>query len=95
MVRITGGSGVTKRAAVAVGAKRERLVVNAVAGFGRLELPVNNAGGGPKARTGLLDIGEASIDLLYAFNLTGPFLPTRLVARKMRVQPPAASAAAL
>jgi NAD(P)-dependent dehydrogenase (short-subunit alcohol dehydrogenase family) len=85
VVRATGGSGVTGHAEVAVGAEREPLVVNTVAEFGRLELLVNNAGGGPKERTGLLDVGEESIDLLYAINLTGPFLPTQLVARKMRV----------
>ena len=51
---------------------RERLVQEALARFGRIDLLVNNAGMAPRQRVDLLEMSEASYDEVMATNLKGP-----------------------
>jgi 3-oxoacyl-[acyl-carrier protein] reductase len=62
---------------------RQRLVDEAVAAFGRIDLLVNNAGVAPNVRADILDAGEESFDRLIEINLKGPYFLTQLVARHM------------
>ncbi len=59
----------------------ERLADAAVEEFGRLDITVNNAGGAmPRAA---LDTSERFLETAFHFNVTAPFLLTKLVARRM------------
>ena len=82
-VAAAGGRAALCRADIASGADRQRLVDEAYASFGRLDLLVNNAGVAPDVRADLLDAGEESFDRLIAINLKGPYFLTQLVARRM------------
>lgn len=64
-------------------ADRERLVAACLDRFGRIDLLVNNAGIGPRARLDLLEATEESFDSLISTNLKGPYFLTQLVARQM------------
>ena len=83
LVRAAGGDGFVVQGDVAVPSDRERLVAQALAEFGRLDLLVNNAGVAPKVRADLLEAGEESFDRLFAINLKGPFFLSQLVAKQM------------
>jgi 7-alpha-hydroxysteroid dehydrogenase len=59
----------------------EELVARALAGFGRIDVLVNNAGGtGPRPA---LATSERFFENALRFNVTSPFLLTRLVVPKM------------
>jgi glucose 1-dehydrogenase len=62
----------------------ERLVRQAVATFGRLDVMVNNAG--IETRTGILDTTEADFEKVMAVNLKSAFFGTQLAARQMVAQ---------
>ncbi|HYO10598.1 MAG TPA: 3-ketoacyl-ACP reductase [Tepidisphaeraceae bacterium] len=62
---------------------RKRLVDDAVAALGGIDLLVNNAGVAPSVRADILDAGEESFDRLISTNLKGPYFLTQLVARHM------------
>jgi len=62
---------------------RKRLIVEAVAGLGNIDLLVNNAGVAPSVRADLLEASEESFDRLINTNLKGPYFLTQLVARRM------------
>jgi len=83
LVKEAGGDGFTIQGDVASSADRARLLAETVRRFGRLDLLVNNAGVGPKARADLLEAGEESFDRLFAVNLKGPYFLTQLAARQM------------
>jgi NAD(P)-dependent dehydrogenase (short-subunit alcohol dehydrogenase family) len=91
-VRAAGGQGVTIQADIADAANRARLVQEALARCGRIDLLVNNAGMAPRRRTDMLDVTEASYEEVMGVNLKGPFFLTQLVARAM-IEDPAAGAA--
>lgn len=91
LVHAAGGTGHPVQGDVASAADRKRLVAEAVAAYGRIDLLVNNAGVGPSVRTDLLDTGEESFDRICTVNLKGPFFLTQLVARQMREQSPDAA----
>jgi NAD(P)-dependent dehydrogenase (short-subunit alcohol dehydrogenase family) len=71
------------QADISLAADRQRLVDEAVAAFGRIDLLVNNAGVAPDVRADILDAGEESFDRLIGINLKGPYFLTQLVARHM------------
>jgi 3-oxoacyl-[acyl-carrier protein] reductase len=71
------------RADVADTADRARLVDEAYAAFGRLDLLVNNAGVAPDVRADVLEATESSFDRLISINLKGPYFLTQLVANRM------------
>jgi NAD(P)-dependent dehydrogenase (short-subunit alcohol dehydrogenase family) len=71
------------RANLANADDRSRLVREARAFFGHLDLLVNNAGVAPESRVDVLETGEASLDRLLAINLKGPYFLTQLAAKWM------------
>ena len=66
---------------VGVAADRDRIVSETLAGLGRLDGLVNNAGMAPRVRADILDASEASFDELIAVNLKGPYFLSQAVAR--------------
>ncbi len=68
---------------VAVEADRRRLIDETLAGFGRLDLLVNNAGVAPQKRADLLDMEMESYRYVMDTNHTGPFVLTQYAARRM------------
>lgn len=60
-----------------------RLVDQALARLGAIDVLVNNAGRAPRVRDDLLDAGAESFDELIAVNLRGPYFLTQRVARQM------------
>jgi len=82
-IRRTGTRAQPIQADIAKSEDRARLVDEAYAAFGRLDLLVNNAGVAPDVRADLLEATEASFDRLIAINLKGPYFLTQLVAGRM------------
>jgi NAD(P)-dependent dehydrogenase (short-subunit alcohol dehydrogenase family) len=78
-----GRAALLVQADVSITADRQKLVDEAYAKLGRLDLLVNNAGVAPKVRADLLDGGEESFDRMVNINLKGPYFLTQLVARRM------------
>ncbi|WP_433614876.1 3-ketoacyl-ACP reductase [Dactylosporangium sp. CA-139114] len=78
-----GAKAATVRADLAESADRARLVQEAYAAFGEIELLVNNAGVAPDVRADILEAGEESFDRLVGINLKGPYFLTQLVANRM------------
>ncbi|RIK80329.1 MAG: 3-ketoacyl-ACP reductase [Planctomycetota bacterium] len=74
------------RGDVALAADRTRCLDAIDAGFGRLDLLVNNAGIAPPRRDDVLEATEESFDRVFAVNLKGPYFLTQAVARWMIVQ---------
>jgi NAD(P)-dependent dehydrogenase (short-subunit alcohol dehydrogenase family) len=60
---------------------RRRILAETLAGFGRLDALVNNAGMAPRARADILEATEESFDELIAVNLKGPYFLSQAVAR--------------
>ncbi|BCJ65422.1 3-ketoacyl-ACP reductase [Polymorphospora rubra] len=71
------------QADVSVTADRQKLVDEAIAAFGRLDLLVSNAGVAPNVRADMLEAGEESFDRLIRINLKGPYFLAQTAARKM------------
>lgn len=82
-VAAAGGRAHLVAADVSATADRQRLVDEAYAAFGRLDLFVSNAGVAPDVRADILDAGEDSFDRLISVNLKAPYFLTQLVARRM------------
>jgi NAD(P)-dependent dehydrogenase (short-subunit alcohol dehydrogenase family) len=82
-VAVTGGRAHLVPADIAVAADRERLVAEAYAACGEIDLLVNNAGVAPAVRADLLEATEESFDRVVGINLKGPYFLTQLVARRM------------
>ena len=82
-VEEAGGKGILIQADIADAADRVRLVDQTLEAFGRIDLLVNNAAMGPRLRTDLLEMTEASYDEVMATNLKGPLFLTQRVALGM------------
>jgi 7-alpha-hydroxysteroid dehydrogenase len=81
LIEATGRRGLAVVTDVMQAADRERLIAAAVAAFGRLDILVNNAGGtGPRPA---LATSEAYFETALRFNVTAPFLLSKLAARAM------------
>lgn len=82
------------QADISQAADRQRLLDFTRAGFGRLDLLVNNAGVAPAVRADILEASEESFDRVLAINLKGPYFLTQQAARWMidqvRADPPGA-----
>jgi len=86
LIEEDGGECLVVQADIGKEADRDRLVVETVERFGRIDLLVNNAGMGPRKRLSVLETSEASYDEVMAVNLKGPFFLTQHVANIMVVQ---------
>ena len=83
LVQALGGEGLVVQADVSDESDRKRLVEEALAQFGRIDLLVNNAGMAPRQRIDLLEMGEASYNEVMDVNLRGPFFLTQQIAKTM------------
>jgi NAD(P)-dependent dehydrogenase (short-subunit alcohol dehydrogenase family) len=72
---------------------RTHLLRSVEAGFGRIDVLVNNAGIAPRVRADILEASEESFDELLSTNLRGPFFLTQAVAAWMIRQQSAEPAA--
>jgi NAD(P)-dependent dehydrogenase (short-subunit alcohol dehydrogenase family) len=79
----TAGEAIAVQADIGVTADRHRLVDQALARFGRIDVLVNNAGITSVGRKDLLEATEESWDTVFATNLKGPFFLAQRVAREM------------
>jgi 3-oxoacyl-[acyl-carrier protein] reductase len=82
-VEALGGGAVAVRADISDADDRTRLVDEAYAAFGRIDLLVNNAGVAPRVRADVLEATEESFDHQIGTNLKGPYFLTQSVARRM------------
>jgi 7-alpha-hydroxysteroid dehydrogenase len=81
LIEATGRRGHAVVTDVMAEADRERLIATAVAVFGRLDILVNNAGGtGPRPA---MSTSEGFFETALRFNVTVPFLLSKLAARAM------------
>lgn len=69
-------------------ADRLRIVQEALAAFGRIDVLVNNAGVAPKVRADLLEMSEESFDRVIGINTKGTMFLTQAVANQMLRQQP-------
>jgi NAD(P)-dependent dehydrogenase (short-subunit alcohol dehydrogenase family) len=76
------------QADISTAADRSRLVVDTLAGLGRIDALVNNAGIAPRVRTDLTEATEASFDAVLGTNLRGPYFLTQAVVRHWLTQKP-------
>ncbi len=82
-IESAGGEGVVIQADISSAEDRQRMLDDILAGQGRIDLLVNNAGMAPRQRSDLLQMTEASYDEVMAVNLKGPFFLTQRVANEM------------
>lgn len=73
---------------IGVAADRARIVEEAFAVWGRIDVLVNNAGVAPQMRADLLEMNEASFDRLIEINTKGTLFLTQRIARRMVAQEP-------
>ena len=67
---------------------RLKIVKEALAAFGRVDVLVNNAGVAPRVRADLLEMTEESFDYVVGVNTKGNMFLTQAVARQMIAQEP-------
>jgi 3-oxoacyl-[acyl-carrier protein] reductase len=85
-VREVGGSGELIPGDVADAAQRRNMIDATLAGFGRFDALINNAGVAPESRDDLLDATEAAYDRVMNINLKGPYFLSQLAAKLMLSQ---------
>jgi NAD(P)-dependent dehydrogenase (short-subunit alcohol dehydrogenase family) len=78
-----GQAAAAVQADVASAADRQRLVEQALARFGRIDVLVNNAGITSPGRKDLLEVTEEGFDTVLATNLKGPFFLAQACAKAM------------
>ncbi|MCA9268763.1 MAG: 3-ketoacyl-ACP reductase [Planctomycetales bacterium] len=82
-IEAAGGQAIAVQADVGASDDRRRLVDEALARFGRVDVLVNNAGVTSQGRKDLLEATEESWNTVFDTNLKGPFFLAQLVARAM------------
>jgi NAD(P)-dependent dehydrogenase (short-subunit alcohol dehydrogenase family) len=83
LLETTGASTLLCQGDVGSAADRERMVVQVLDTWGRIDVLVNNAGITSVGRRDILDADEESWDRVLGVNLKGPFFLTQRVARAM------------
>jgi len=83
-IKAGGGKAVAVSGDLTQGADVERLMVETLEAFGRLDVLINNAGLYPQSD--LLEMSEADWDSVLAANLRSVFLCTQAAARRMIAQ---------
>lgn len=83
LVETAGGTAVAIQGDIGSAEDRQRLVDEAIAWGGPIELLVNNAGVAPNVRADILEAGEESFDRLMAINVKGPYFLSQTVANSM------------
>ncbi len=83
LVRKEGSDGLVVMANITVASERKKIVDETIEEYGQVDLLVNNAGIGPRVRTDMLEIDEASMNEVLAVNTVGPYFLTQLVSKKM------------
>jgi len=83
-IKAAGGKAVAVSGDLTQGADVERLMVETLEAFGRLDVLINNAGLYPQSD--LLEMSEADWDSVLAANLRSVFLCTQAAARRMIAQ---------
>ncbi len=84
-IRAAGGAAIFCRGDVSVDADVAALVHSALAGYGRIDVIVNNAGTTHRNQP-LLDVAEAEFDRIYAVNVKSLYLTARHAVPAMRRQ---------
>jgi 3-oxoacyl-[acyl-carrier protein] reductase len=82
-IRQAGGQAAIVQADIGRLEEHDPLLDAAIAGFGSVDLLVNNAGVAPKVRADMLQMNAESYDHVLDTNLRGPFFLTQRVARRM------------
>ena len=82
-IEIHQGQSLAIQGDVGVSEDRLRLIEGTLAGFGRLDVLVNNAGITSPGRRDVLEATEESWEAVFGTNLKGPFFLAQLAARKM------------
>ncbi len=77
------------RADVGAVADRKRLVEETLAGLGRIDALINNAGVGPRVRVDVTETSTESFEEVLRINLEGPFFLTQQVVNYWLGQKPA------
>jgi len=72
---------------ISIAADRERLLADAIAQYGRVDLLVNNAGVAPATRLDVLETTEESFERVISINLQSTFFMCQLFANHMISQP--------
>ena len=83
LVKKEGSDGLIVLANITVAADRQKIVDETINKFGQIDLLVNNAGIGPRARMDMLEICEESMNEVLAVNTIGPYFLTQLVSKRM------------
>ena len=82
-VEAAGGGALLVQADMSSQTDLSQLADTTLKEYGRIDLLVNNAGVGPRQRTDMLQVGEASYNEVMDINLKGPFFLTQRVANEM------------
>jgi NAD(P)-dependent dehydrogenase (short-subunit alcohol dehydrogenase family) len=72
---------------VGLASDRERLMVETLTTFGRLDALVNNAGIAPRVRADIIDAAEDVFDEVIAVNLKGPYFLSQSAAKHWLANP--------
>lgn len=84
IIREAGGEALTVQGDVSDRTSHQRILDEAIRGFGRLDILVNNAG--MSKRQAFLEVDAGTLDYTLGVNFTGPFLLTQLAGRTMAAQ---------
>lgn len=83
LVQAAGRDGLIVMADITNPEGRQRIIINTLEKYNRIDLLVNNAGIGPRVRMDILEISEESMYEVLNVNLIGAFFLSQLVAKTM------------
>jgi 3-oxoacyl-[acyl-carrier protein] reductase len=83
LIEAEGSTSALIQADITKNTDREKIIDFAMQSFGQIDMLVNNAGIGPRARGDMLEMSEESMREVLAVNLYGTFFLTQLAVKKM------------